>query len=48
MKSGFKIMDSDMHLRKPAELWDKFMEPEWRERAPKILQLPPSAARQWC
>ena len=37
MKSGFKIMDSDMHLREPADLWDKYMEPEWRERAPKIL-----------
>src|SRR5262249_52679100 len=37
MKSGFKIMDSDMHLREPADLWDKYMEPEWRERAPKVL-----------
>ena len=37
MKDGFKIMDSDMHLREPADLWDKYMEPEWRERAPKIL-----------
>ena len=23
MKSGFKILDSDMHLREPADLWDK-------------------------
>ena len=37
MKDGFKILDSDMHLREPADLWDKYMEPEWRERAPKIL-----------
>src|SRR4029077_15753774 len=37
MKDGFKIMDSDMHLREPADLWDKYMEPEWRERAPKVL-----------
>jgi predicted TIM-barrel fold metal-dependent hydrolase len=37
MKSGLKIMDSDMHLREPADLWDKYMEPEWRERAPKVL-----------
>ena len=37
MKSGFKIMDSDMHLREPADLWDKYMDPEWRDRAPKIL-----------
>ena len=37
MKSGFKIMDSDMHLREPADLWDKYMEPEFRDQAPKIL-----------
>jgi predicted TIM-barrel fold metal-dependent hydrolase len=37
MKDGFKILDSDMHLREPADLWDKYMEPEWRDRAPKIL-----------
>ena len=37
MKSGFKILDSDMHLREPADLWDKYMDPEWRDRAPKIL-----------
>ena len=37
MKSGFKILDSDMHLREPADLWEKYMEPAWRERAPKIL-----------
>ena len=37
MKDGFKILDSDMHLREPADLWDKYMDPEWRDRAPKIL-----------
>jgi predicted TIM-barrel fold metal-dependent hydrolase len=37
MKSGFKIMDSDMHLREPVDLWAKYMDPEWRDRAPSIL-----------
>ncbi|HXG50955.1 MAG TPA: amidohydrolase family protein [candidate division Zixibacteria bacterium] len=37
MKSGFRIMDSDMHLREPADLWEKYMEPQWRDRAPRIL-----------
>lgn len=37
MKSGFKIMDSDMHIREPADLWEKYMEPQWRDRAPKVL-----------
>ncbi len=37
MKDGLKIMDSDMHVREPADLWDKYMEPEFRDRGPKIL-----------
>ena len=28
MRDGFKIIDSDMHLREPADLWDKYMEPD--------------------
>ena len=26
MKNGFKILDSDMHLREPGDLWDKYMD----------------------
>ena len=37
MKDGLRIMDSDMHVREPADLWEKYMEPEWRGRAPRIL-----------
>ena len=37
MKDGLKIMDSDMHVREPADLWEKYMEPEWRDRGPRIL-----------
>jgi predicted TIM-barrel fold metal-dependent hydrolase len=37
MKSGFKVLDSDMHLREPGNLWDKYMEPQWRDRAPRVL-----------
>ena len=37
MKQGLKIMDSDMHVREPADLWEKYIEPQWRGRAPRIL-----------
>ncbi len=37
MKDGLKVLDSDMHVREPADLWERFMEPEWRDRAPKII-----------
>src|ERR687888_289722 len=44
MKNGFKILDSDMHLREPADLWDKYMEAEWRDRAPNVLSPTPDSS----
>jgi len=37
MKDGLKVMDSDMHVREPGDLWEKYIEPQWRDRAPRIL-----------
>ena len=31
-KSGFKVMDSDMHIMEPVDLWDRYMEPAYRGR----------------
>ncbi|MCH9035959.1 MAG: amidohydrolase [Chloroflexi bacterium] len=33
-KNGFKVMDSDMHLHEPWDLWLKHLAPEYRDRAP--------------
>ena len=33
-KSGFKAMDSDMHVFEPADLYAKYMNPKWGERIP--------------
>lgn len=40
MKGGFKIIDSDMHVREPGDLWEKYMEPEWRDQGPRIVSSP--------
>jgi predicted TIM-barrel fold metal-dependent hydrolase len=40
MKAGFKVMDSDMHLREPGDLWERYVEPQWRDQAPKIVSSP--------
>ncbi len=34
-KNGFKVMDSDMHVIEPADLWDRYTEPAYRDRSPK-------------
>jgi predicted TIM-barrel fold metal-dependent hydrolase len=34
MKDGFKIMDSDMHIMEPADLWQNYIDPAYADRAP--------------
>jgi predicted TIM-barrel fold metal-dependent hydrolase len=36
MKNGLKWMDSDMHLAEPWDLWQRYVEPELRERVPEL------------
>ena len=31
-KNGFKVMDSDMHIIEPADLWERYMETEFKGR----------------
>jgi len=42
-KRGFKIMDSDIHVTEPPDLWLKYIEPEFRDRAPRRTNLPGGA-----
>src|SRR5208283_4265235 len=34
MKNGFKVVDSDMHLIEPADLWQRYMDRKFRDGAP--------------
>jgi len=40
MKNGFKIIDSDMHIMEPLDLWEKYMEPRFKDRAPRPVRVP--------
>jgi predicted TIM-barrel fold metal-dependent hydrolase len=33
-KNGFKVFDSDMHIMEPPDLWERYIAPEFRSRAP--------------
>ncbi len=33
-KNGFKVMDSDMHVFEPADLWQRYIDPAFADRAP--------------
>src|ERR1051325_376293 len=34
-KNGFKIFDSDMHIMEPPDLWERYIDAEFRSQAPR-------------
>ena len=34
-KNGFKIIDSDMHIMEPPDLWEKYIDAKFKSRAPR-------------
>ena len=37
-KRGFKVMDSDIHVSEPPDLWERYLEPEFKDRGPRLAQ----------
>jgi hypothetical protein len=35
MKHGLKVMDSDIHIIEPVDLFQRYIEPEFVDRAPR-------------
>ena len=40
MKQGFKVIDSDIHVTEPRDLWARYIEPQFKERAPQFTNMP--------
>jgi predicted TIM-barrel fold metal-dependent hydrolase len=36
-RDGFKVMDSDLHILEPADLWERYIDPAFSDRAPRGL-----------
>src|SRR6266566_9285314 len=34
-KNGFKVFDSDMHIMEPPDLWECYIDPQFRSQAPR-------------
>ena len=34
-RNGFKVMDSDMHVIEPKDLWQDYIDPKFKDRAPR-------------
>ena len=35
-KQGFKVMDSDIHVMEPRDLWLRYIEPQFKDQAPQF------------
>ena len=46
-KQGLRILDSDIHVIEPHDLWLEYLEPRWRDRAPQIAPVPGGASFAW-
>ena len=33
MKDGFRVVDADAHVIEPGDLWERYIAPEYRDRA---------------
>ena len=39
MKAGYRVVDADAHVIEPADLWSRYVEADFRDRAPRHLNL---------
>ena len=37
MWKDFKVIDADAHMHEPHYLWERYMEPEYRDQVPKVV-----------
>src|ERR1700739_3829581 len=38
MGRAYNVIDADGHILEPLDLWDKYIDPKFRDRAPKIVK----------
>ena len=36
-KHGFRMIDAEMHVMEPVDLWERYIDPEFKARAPRRL-----------
>src|SRR6266571_9081871 len=47
MKNGFRVIDSDLHVLEPREVWERYLDPRFRDRAPKYMGDSGTTRRYW-
>ncbi|MDE0214181.1 MAG: amidohydrolase family protein, partial [Deltaproteobacteria bacterium] len=42
MKNGLKIIDSDMHIQEPPDIWENYVDAPFKQHAPRVVKVPSS------
>src|SRR5256886_14545616 len=46
-KGAFKVMNSAIHVDEPPDLWDRYLEPRFKDRAPRFAAIDGSHSNGW-
>ncbi len=46
-KQGFRVMDSDIHVTEPSDLWEKYTEAAYQDRAPRFAVTAAQPGIRW-
>jgi len=46
-KNGFRVLDSDLHLMEPPDLYERYLDPAFRDRAPRAAHQLPGHYAGW-
>ena len=47
MKAGFRVLDSDLHVIEPSDLYDRYLDPAYRDRTPRPTASRGAHTSQW-
>jgi hypothetical protein len=39
MWNGFKVIDADAHMHEPRDLWERYVEPKYRNDVPRVAYM---------
>ncbi len=37
MARTYNVIDADGHILEPIDIWDRYMDPAYRDRAPRVI-----------
>ncbi|MEK7879998.1 MAG: hypothetical protein AAB285_09065, partial [candidate division NC10 bacterium] len=46
-KHGFRVLDSDLHVMEPGDLYERYLDPAFKHRTPRLLEASAGYLHHW-